>query len=137
MQKTKLGISVGLLGASICFIALIGGFTPTMLLAGYVFLKEDNEWLRKCVLKAIAVLLVIAFCINVVGLVPDLLSWISSIVRVFNGKFDYAFISSMVSVINGALDITRTCLLLLLGVKALNQGTVNIPVIDGIISKYM
>ena len=95
MQKTKLGISVELLGASICLTALFGGLTPTILLAGYVLLMEKDEWLRRCAVKALAVLLMIAFGITVVGLIPDLLSWISSIVRVFKGNFDYSFISSI------------------------------------------
>ena len=137
MQKTKLGISVELLGASICLTALFGGLTPTILLAGYVLLMEKDEWLRRCAVKTLAVLLMIAFGITVVGLIPDLLSWISSIVRVFKGNFDYSFISSIISVINGALNIIKTCLLLLLGVKALNHETVNISIIDGIMAKYM
>lgn len=137
MQKTRLGISVELLGASICLTALFGGLTPTILLAGYVLLMEKDEWLRRCAVKALAVLLMIAFSITVIGLIPDLLSWISSIVRVFKGNFDYSFISSIISVINGALNIIKTCLLLLLGVKALNRETVNISIIDGIMAKYM
>ena len=137
MQKTRLGISVELLGASICLIALFGGLTPTVLLVGYVLLMEKEEWLRRCAVKALAVLLMIAFSITVIGLIPDLLSWISSIVRVFKGNFDYSFISSIISVINGALNIIKTCLLLLLGIKALNRETVNISIIDGIIAKYM
>ena len=137
MQKTRLGISVELLGASICLTALFGGLTPTILLAGYVLLMEKDEWLRRCAVKALAVLLMIAFSITVIGLIPDLLSWISSIVRVFKGNFDYSFISSIISVINGALNIIKTCLLLLLGVKALNHETVNISIIDGIMAKYM
>lgn len=137
MQKTRLGISVELLGASICLIALFGGLTPTVLLVGYVLLMEKEEWLRRCAVKALAVLLMIAFSITVIGLIPDLLSWISSIVRVFKGNFDYSFISSIISVVNGALNIIKTCLLLLLGIKALNRETVNISIIDGIIAKYM
>ena len=46
MEKTKLGISVGLIGACICFTALFGGITPAVLLVGYVFLREDNAWPR-------------------------------------------------------------------------------------------
>ena len=100
MQKTRLGISVGLLGACICLVALFGGLTPTILLAGYVLLMEENEWLKKCAVKAMAVLLVVAFGITVVGLIPDLLSWLGSIVAVFNGNFNYSFVSSIVSVIS-------------------------------------
>ena len=137
MQKTKLGISVGLLGSCICFTALFGALTPTIILVGYALLMEDNEWLKRCAVKAIAVVITVSFAITIVGLVPDLLSWIGSIVRVFEGNFDYLVINSIVDVFNGAMNILRTCVLLLLGVKALNQSTITIPVVDGIISKYM
>lgn len=53
-MKTKLGISVGLLGTMVYFAALFGGYTPVILLAGYVLLFEENEWLKKAAIKAVA-----------------------------------------------------------------------------------
>ena len=44
MQKTKLGISVGLLGAAIYFMGLFGGYLVAVLLAGYILMFEENEW---------------------------------------------------------------------------------------------
>ena len=43
MQKTRLGISVGLLGAGVCFLGLVGGYLVTAILAGYILLFEENE----------------------------------------------------------------------------------------------
>ncbi len=57
VQKTKLGISVGLLGAAIYFMGLFSGYMVAVLLAGYVLLFEENEWLKKSAVKAIAVVL--------------------------------------------------------------------------------
>lgn len=37
MQKTRLGISVGLLGAAIYFMGLFSGYLLAVLLAGYVY----------------------------------------------------------------------------------------------------
>ena len=136
-MKAKLGISVGLLGAIVCLAALFAGTTPTILLVGYVLLCEENEWLKKYAVKAFVVYLTITAAIVAVGLIPDALAWIASVLRVFDGEFDYSFISRIVSVITGALDFIRTALLLLLGVKALNQGNVSIPVVDDIIAKHM
>ena len=47
MQKTKIGISVGVMGAVMYFASLFGGYIPMLLLAGYIFLKEENIWLQK------------------------------------------------------------------------------------------
>lgn len=136
-MKTKLGISVGLLGAIVCLAVLFGGTTPAILLVGYVMLCEENEWLKKYAVKAFVVYLSITAAIVAIGLIPDALSWVASVLRIFEGEFDYSFISRIVVVITGALDIIRTALLLFLGVKALNQSNVSIPVVDKLIEKYM
>ena len=54
MQKTKLGISVGLLGAAIYFTSLFSGYLVPVILTGYVLLFEENDWLRKNAVKAVA-----------------------------------------------------------------------------------
>ena len=59
MQKTKLGISVGLLGAAIYFTGLFSGYLVAVLLAGYVLMFEENEWLRKNAVKAVALMMVV------------------------------------------------------------------------------
>lgn len=53
MEKTKLGVSIGLLGAGIFAAALFGGYVATIVLAGYVLLMETNEWLRRAAVKAL------------------------------------------------------------------------------------
>lgn len=135
-MKSKLGISVGLLGAGIYLAALFGGYVAVIVLAGYVLLVEENEWLKKSAVKAVALLMTISFAITLINLVPDLLSWISSLVSIFKGTFNYGVVSSVISLITKAIDIVRTCLFLMLGAKALNQGTVAIPFVDKIINKY-
>lgn len=47
MEKTKLGVSVGIFGAFLYVAALFGGYIAITLLAGYVLLMESNEWLKK------------------------------------------------------------------------------------------
>lgn len=135
-MKSKLGISVGLLGAAIYFAALFGGYTAVIILAGYVLLCEENEWLKKSAVKAVTLLMTFAFAITLIDLIPDLLSWISSFVAIFKGSFTYGIVNSIVYIVTKALDIIRICLFLMLGAKALNQGTVAIPVVDKIINKY-
>lgn len=61
MQKAKLGISVGLLGAAIYLTALSGSLLGLLVLAGYVLLVEDNQWLRLSAVKAVAVYLFFTF----------------------------------------------------------------------------
>lgn len=137
MQKTKLGISVGLLGAGLYFMGLFSGYMVTVLLAGYVLLFEDNEWLRKAAVKAISVMVLFSFIGTIVNLIPNAMNFIDYIVSIFGGNFYIAFISNLVNAVVTALNVIEKLLLLGLGVKALNQGTIAVPVVDGLINKYM
>lgn len=137
MQKTKLGISVGMLGAVLYFMGLFSGYLITFLLAGYVLLCENNEWLKKAAVKVVAIMIIFSFWTTIVGLVPGAISVIDDIVSIFGGNFYIAFVSNLVNAIVSVLNILEKLLLLGLGVKALNQGTIPVPVIDNLINKYM
>ena len=83
MQKTKLGLSVGLVGAALYFLGLFS-FIPAFLLAAYVLLLEENQWLKKAAVKMVAVL--IGFFL--LGLAIDFVDEIFAVINVFAGWFD-------------------------------------------------
>lgn len=137
MQKTKFGISVGLLGAAIYFMGLFGGYFVVALLAGYVLLFEENEWLRKSAVKAVSTMVCFSLFIVIINLLPNAISFINYIASMFGGSFHIAFISNLVSAVTSAIDIIEKVLFIGLGVKALSQGTIVVPVVDNLINKYM
>lgn len=47
MQKTRMGISVGLMGAATYLCGLFGGLMVTVVIAGYILLFEENAWLKR------------------------------------------------------------------------------------------
>lgn len=136
-MKTKLGISVGLFGALLYLVAYFGGYVPAILLAGYVLLCEENDWLKKAAVKAVAVVVAISFVITVINLIPDLLSWLNSFLGIFGGYFNYGFVSNVIGFIVKTISVLKTVLFLLLGIKALNQGTITVPFVDKLIEKNM
>ena len=137
MQKTRMGISVGLLGAMLFAAALFGGYVAAILLSGYVLLFEENIWLKKSAVKSVALLVCFSVISAVIGLIPGLIGFIDDICNVFGGSFSILFISRVIAVINTALSLLRIVLFLLLGFKALNQSTIKIPVVDDLIEKHM
>lgn len=137
MEKTKLGISVGIAAAAIYFAAYFGGYVPAILMAGYVLIAEENQWLKRSAVKAVATLACFSALFAVIGLLPDALSWIGSLVDLFNGSFSYSVVSKILSVITEALDIAKTVIFLMLGVKALTQATIKVPFVDNFLNKYM
>ncbi len=135
MQKAKLGVSVGLLGAIIYFGCLFGGYLPGLLIVGYVLLAEENPWLRKTAVKATILLVAFSGLSWAIGLIPDLIGFINSVFNVFGSYFSIAIVTNILSVITGALSIIKTVVFFILGIKALNQGTINIPYVDDITNK--
>lgn len=137
MYKTRLGISVGLMGALIYFVCLFGSYLASILLAGYVLMFEGNEWLKRSAVKAVALMVFFSFVSALVGLLPETVGLLSEIVELFNGNFSYYAVSQFCNILNIALDIYQTILFIILGVKALNQGTVPVPFVDSLIQKYI
>ena len=137
MQKTKLGISVGLLGAALFLSCLFGGYTIAIILAGYILLFEENVWLKKATVKGVALMFGFAFISSVIYLIPNAITFIDSICNVFGGDFYISFVSNVIDVIDNVLGIAEKLLFIVLAIKAFNQGTVKIPVIDSLVNKYM
>ena len=137
MQKSKLGISVGIVGAALYFAGLFNGLLLIAIIAGYVLIAEENQWLRRTAVKSVVLYILFALVSAVIGLLPDTIGLISSLFEIFGGSVSVPFISSTAVFIDNGLSILKTVLFILLGFKALNQGTIVIPFIDNIVNKYM
>ena len=136
-MKTRIGISVGAFGAIIYFGALFGGYVAVLLLAGYVLLMEDDQWLRMTAVKAIMTLVVFSIIAALLNIIPDILNWISTLVQTFEGKFEYQKVSLIFSSLNQLLMIIKTAVMLILGAKAFEQGTITVPFVDRFLRKYL
>ena len=137
MQKTRLGISVGLLGAAIYLMGLFGGYLALVVLVGYTLLFENKGWLRRSAVKAAVLLVGFSALEAVLGLIPDSLSAIQKIVLLGNGDFQLIFLNNLFSAVIQFTYVVKKILFLILGAKALRQSTVVIPVVDEFISSYM
>lgn len=137
MQKTKLGISAGLLAAVIYFAGLYSGYMIVILLVGYVLLCEENEWLRRSAVKALLIMVLFSTLMLIAGIVPNFISSIHYLVAMFGGSFHIDFISNLANAITSSLGILEKILSLILALKALHQSTIPIPVIDGFVEKYI
>lgn len=137
MYKTKLGTSVGLLGAIIYFSTVFGGgYFLSLLLCGYVLLVEDNPWLRRSSIKAVLLLIAFSLLSFIVEIIPSFMSIIQNIIFSFGGSWNMTFISGMQSILTTIISIIRYFVFILLGFKALSQGSVRLPFIEKIIDKH-
>ncbi len=137
MQKTKLGIPIGLLAAAIYFIGLFGGYLSAILLTAYVLLVEDDEWLRRSSVKAIMLMILFSLIHIVLGFIPDALEVITNIIGLFVETFTYGKLLQSIDAIKGIFSIMKSILFIVLGTSALKGRSILLPVVDKMIYKYM
>lgn len=136
MQKTRLGISVGLLGAAIYFTGLFSGLLTVLLLAGYVLMFEENEWLRRSAVKAITLMILFSIATTLINLIPNFINFLNNLFAMFGGTFSVIFLTRFTTAVVTLIDIVEKILFLVLGVKALNQGTIIIPILEKLLNKH-
>lgn len=137
MQKTRLGVGVGLLAAAMYFIGLFGGYLATIVLAGYVLLFEEDEWLKKTVVKVVSLMVLFSLLTGIINLIPDMMDCLSNFIKGFYGFLVVGILSRVTTLAVIILDIIQTLLFIVLGFKALHQKTIAIPPVDKLINKYM
>ena len=96
---------------------------------------ENNQWLRKTAVKAMILTIAFSLLSTFIGLITDIIEFIGSIVNLFNGSFYLTFVSKIVTILTLAIGLIKTVLFILLGIKALNQGSITVPVVDDMTNK--
>lgn len=137
MQKTKLGISVGAFGALMYFSGMSFGYLLTVLLAGYVLFYEENPWLKRTAIKSVSLMVSCSILTVIIGLVPGALEVAESFLRIFGVRFTASKVTQIVYFANSTVEFVRDILFLMLGIKALSQGNIRIPVIDGFADRLL
>lgn len=137
MQKTRLGITAGAVGAAAYLAGFFGGYIVVILITGYVLLFEDNAWLRRCVVKAGVILLFFTFLIGCINIIPDILDAISNFSSILGRSVTIPILYNVISFITSILTVFEKILILGLGIKATRQETIVIPFFDSKVSEYM
>lgn len=136
-MKTKLGISVAMMAAAAYLIGFFSGNTALLLIVGYVLICESDEWLKKSVVKALAVGLTFSLVSAVIGFIPNAISIVDDLVNIFGGSFNILFISRIVNFINTVLTVFEKLLMLGLALMAFDNKTIKLPLIDDLLEKHM
>ena len=136
-MNTKLGISTGVLAAAIFAVACFGGYVSVLLLVGYVFLFESDEWLKKAGVKALAVMLLADFICGVINVLPSVFNWINRLLGFFEKSVNFTPVTNFLGLFTSVVAIAETVFLLLLAYKALKNETVKVPFVDSFIDKHI
>lgn len=132
-MKTKLGVSVGILAAATYFLGFFSGYTVLTLLVGYILLFEQDSFLRKSAVKAMAISIIFSVVYALVGFIPNLMEILNDLIGIFGGYFYPSFISNAISFLQNMINLLEKVVMLILGVMAIGQKTINIAPIDKLV----
>lgn len=136
-MKTKLGISVGLMGAALYLGSYYGGYVVMALMVGYVLLCEENEWLKAAAVKAALILLSFSLLNTLIDLIPTLVNLLDSLFRVFNGSLYVPFIDNVSNLFYNILTLLKKVLMIGLAALALINGDKKSDPLDKLVQKFM
>lgn len=136
-MKTKLGVSVAMMAAAAYLIGFFSGNVALLLIVGYVLLCESDEWLKKSVVKALAVGLLFTLISAVIGFIPNAISIVDDLFNIFGGSFSIGFVSRIINFINTVLSVFEKLLMLGLAFMAFDNKTIKLPLVDDLIEKHM
>jgi len=128
-DKTRLGISVAMLGAALYFMGLVG-MTPLIILAGYTLIMEKDIWVKKVAVRAVSIVLVFAAISAAIGLLTNSTSLLTNLVLLFNGSINLSQLNRLVSIFHIILSTLQTIFLLLLGLSALKKKDISLGSLD-------
>ena len=130
MEKTKLGLPVNVVAAMAFLMFLFGGYTVALLFLGYVVLCESNAWLRKTSVTALLVAICFSCLSVIIGLLPDIINLVGSLLRVFKVYIYVEEIDSLYAFFSNIINLARIIVFALLAVLAFQKKTVQIKALD-------
>ena len=135
MEKTKIGLSAGILGA-IAFLAfLFGGYVPGLLVVGYILLCEKSESLRVSAATALLITLAAAVLNLVIGLIPDLLRYVNSLLNIFDEYMDVDVVYNIENFLASTVGLVKMVALVGLAVFSFLNKPLQIPFIKKLIAE--
>ena len=137
MEKTKLGISVGLFGALLYAIGLWGGYFLTIAAVAYVLIREESAWLKQTAVKALALTFLFPLISVAIGVIPDLVGLVQSVMNLFDEFFSMEIILEIETILRSILNIVEYVIFILLGIFALGKKTIRLPLVDAAIEKHV
>lgn len=136
MEKTKFGVSVGLVGAFLCLMAGFGSGLVAYVLMGYILLKEENEWLKKTCVRVLVITVAVLLLDAAVNVLPGFLSLLNSFTGIFGQYVNIEVINKICSFICHAVGFAKNILLLIMAFKALKQESFEIQLIEEKVNKH-
>ena len=137
MQKTKFGITVSLMAAAVYFTCFFGGYAASIILVGYILIREEDAWLRRTGVKAVALMIGFSLLSTFIGYIPDGIQAINSLLALFDESFSVEILTKILYFLINVLNLVESIVFVVLGFKALKYTETSVPVIDNVVNTHM
>lgn len=135
MGKTRIGLSVGVVSAACYLLFQFGGYTPGLLLVGYVLLCESDAVLKRNALTAVILTLGFAVVNYVLYLLPNSVSLIQSMLNIFGEYVELYIIDRIFNFFGSVLGFVKGLLMVFLAGVCLLNRSVKLPFLNKLISE--
>lgn len=134
MEKSKLGLSIGLLSA-LMFLTGYANITAMLLVAGYILIREESRVLKKHAVGTIVLYLAFMALNICIGLLENLFA-MSNVGGWMYDTVLYVVTNGFFSTLNYIVAIAEKVVFGLLAVFALGGKEIKIPLIDKFVEKH-
>ena len=146
-QMTGIGVTVSLFAALIYWSGLIETMPViTVLLAGYVLLKEKDQWLRAVALKAITIIVCFALLLGFVDLLTyfkdtmmHIINMLLTTITTGEGARQVTgdFFTELLDILRNIILFIKDLYLILCGFMALQYKNMRVPVVDDLVNRHI
>ena len=140
MNKTKFGISANAYAALAFAVGLLG-IIPTLILTGAVLILEDNQWLKRMCVKAVAFIAIMNIFGVILMLLPDFLNIVEKlllVVEVDKNVIDvFTKVDLIFAVFRNVLTIFTNVMLIFYAYMAYCGKYAKVLFIEGLVNRNM
>jgi hypothetical protein len=98
---------------------------------------EEDVWLKATAVKVVSIMTVFSLILAALSIVPDAIGLLNYFVALFGGSFSVLLLTNLVYFLQQFVTLAETVVFLLLALKALKMDTINVPMVDMLITKHM
>lgn len=136
MLKTRLGLPANIVAAVMYLVALFGGgYLAPLVLAGYILLFEDLNFVRRAAVKSIALLLAVSLINFVVYLIPSFVEMIQHMLWIFDENIDFSTLNNLCRFTMDLVYLAEKAMFVVLGVMALFRKSIDIKPLNKLADK--
>ena len=125
------------MGALLYALGLFGGYFLTVAAVVYVLWREESVWLKQTAVKALALTFLFPVISLAIGVIPDLVGLVQSVMNLFDEFFSMEVILEIEAILRSILNILEYVVFILLGVMTLGKKTVRVPLVDALVEKHL